>query len=335
MAGYKHGFMAEFEKLVGRPLLHIHCITHGLEKFFSHVFVYYAGPTTGPESWSGDEAKILQGSIWDLQVEAFEAMPSPVLRALLDTIPPAVLKEFNHDTRYLLEMARAVESGHLEERWARCKAGVMTNVRWSNTQSRELRVYMSTASPSNAQRRMTSFIIYVCVPSFLEIRQKNLLLEGPRHLLAITTRVATYCTEEEVSLLRPFIQYNGYFAQHEVVLASLLASEEREQREVALEVMKKLQRKEERSKRKTVWKVKNPEINLAATKLSELVDLEKATSSPPILSKHTKEELEQFLEEPYSEPDLPCTTTAVERGVRLTTEAATVVSGALELTWTS
>ena len=175
---------------------------------------------------------------------------------------------------------------------------------------------------------MTSFIIYVYVPSFLEIRQKNLLLEGPRHLLAIITRVATYCTKEEVALLKPYIQYNDYFAQHEVVLASLLASEEKEEREVALQAVKKLRKKEEKSKRKPLRKVKNPEIHLAATKLSELVDLEKATSSPPILFKHTKEELEQFLEVPYREPGLPCTTTAVERGVRLTTEAATVVSGA-------
>ena len=259
-----------------------------MEKIFSHTFIHYAGPTTGPDSWSGEEAKKLQGSVWDLQVEAFEAMPSPTLRALLNAIPPAIWKEFNHDTRYLLEMASAVESGHLQERWARCKAGVMTNVRWSNTESRELRVYMSTVSPSEAQRRLTSFIIYVYVPSFLKIRQKNLLLEGPRHLLAIITRVATYCTEEEVEMLKPYIQYNGYFAQHEVVLASMLASEEREEREVALQVVKKLQKKEDRSKRKTVRKVKNPEIDLAATKLSELVDLKQATSSPPILFKQTK-----------------------------------------------
>ena len=229
-----------------------------------------------------------------------------------------------------------MESGNLQENKARDKAGAMTNTRWSNMQSRELRVYMSTASPSEAQRRMTSFIIHVYVPTFLNIRQKNLLLEGPRHLLAIITRVATYCTEEEVNLLRPYLQYNGYFAQHEVVLASMLASKEREEREVALQMVKKLRKKEKKSKRKTVRKVRNPELNLSATKLSEMVDIEKATSSPPILVKHTEEELDKFLEEPYNEPGLPCTTTAVERGVKLTTEAATMVSGALnqdKLTW--
>ena len=42
------------------------------------------------------------------------------------------------------------------------------------------------------------------------------------------------------------------------------------------------------------------------------------------------------VEEPYSEPGLPCTTTAVERGVKLTMEAATVASDAWQqdqFTW--
>ena len=266
----------------------------------------------------------------------FKAVPSPHLRSLLDAITPAVWKEFNWDTRYLLEMAKAVESGHLEERWARSRAGAMTNARWQNTESRELRVYMSTASPSQAQRRMTSFIIFIYVPSFLEIRQRNLLLEGPRHLLNIITRLRTYCTLEEVELLTPYLQCNGYFGQHEVVLASLLASWDRDGRELAFNFIKQLRKKEQRYKKKTVRKVRSPQLNLEAIKLSELVDLREATTCPPILFQHSDQELEQFLEEPYSEPGLPCTTTAVERGVKLTTEAATVASDAWQqdqFTW--
>ena len=83
-------------------------------------------------------------------------------------------------------------------------------------------------------------------------------------------------------------------------------------------------------------KVRNLQLNLEATKLPELVDLREATTCPPILFQHSDQELEQFLEEPYSEPGLPCTTTAVERGVKLTTEAATVASDAWQqdqFTW--
>ena len=92
-------------------------------------------------------------------------------------------------------------------------------------------------------------------------------------------------------------------------------------------IISKLRKKENRSKRKTVRKVRNPQVNFQATRLSEMVDLKKATSSPPLFFKHNDEELRQFLQKPYS-VNLPCTTTAVERGVKMTTEAATVVSGA-------
>ena len=167
------------------------------------------------------------------------------------------------------------------------------------TESRELTVYMSTASPSQAQRRMTSFIIFIYVPSFLEIRHRNLLLERPRHLLTIITRVRTYSALENVELLTPYLQCNGYFGQHEVVLASLLASWDRDERELASNIIKQLKKKEQRYKRKTVRKVRNPQLNLEATKLSELVDLQEATTCPPILFQHSDQELEQFLEEPY------------------------------------
>ena len=141
----------------------------------------------------------------------YKAVPSPSLRPLLNAIPADVWEQFNNDTRYLLEMAKAVESGHLEKRWAKSRAGVMTNARWQNTEIRVLRVYMST------QNRMTSFLFYVYVPTFLEIRQRNLLLEGPRHLLSIITRIKSSCTEGEVDMLTPHVQINGYFGQYEVV----------------------------------------------------------------------------------------------------------------------
>ena len=278
----------------------------------------------------------MTGSVWELAVVEYEAVPSPSLRSLLNAIPANVWEQFNNDTRYLLEMAKAVESGHLEKRWANSRAGVMTNARWQNTESRVLRVYMSTLSPSEAQKRMTSFIVYVYVPTFLEIRQRNLLLEGPRHLLSIITRIKSSCTEGEVDMLTPHVQFNGYFGQYEVVLASMLASSHMEERELALNIIKKIRKKEKKSKIKTVQKVKNPQLNMSATKLSEMVDLEKASFSPPLLFNHSDQDLEKFLNVPYIEDSLPCTTTAVERGIKLTTEAATMASGAWEqdkITW--
>ena len=182
---------------------------------------------------------------------------------------------------------------------------------------------------------MVSFVIFAYVPTFLEIRQKNQLLDGPRHFLAMIYRIQNFCTQEEIELLKPVIQFNGYFAQHEVVLASMMGSQDQEERQTASDIISSLRKKEKRSKRKTVRKVKNSQVNLQASKLSEMVDVKKATSSPPLFFKYSDEELRQFLQEPYS-VNLPCTTTAVERGVKMTTEAATVVSVAWDqdtVTW--
>ena len=127
--------------------------------------------------------------------------------------------------------------------------------------------------------------------------------------------------------LKPYIQYNGYFARHEVVLISMLGSRSKEEQEQALDIILELRKKEKRSKRKTVRRVKIPDINIRATKLAKMVDLKQASSTPPLLMKYKTEELEKFRNQPYTSA-LPCTTIAVERGFRLTTEAATVTNGA-------
>ena len=45
-------------------LLHVHCLIHSHEKIFGHMFVHYAGQTTGPASWSEEEAQKLTGDVW-------------------------------------------------------------------------------------------------------------------------------------------------------------------------------------------------------------------------------------------------------------------------------
>ena len=120
---------------------------------------------------------------------------------------------------------------------------------------------------------------------------------------------------EHKKLVAEGLQFNSYFAQHEVVLASTMGSQDQGERQEAFDIIASLRKKEKRSNRKTVRKVKNPQVNLHASKLSEMVNLKKATSSPTLFFKYSDEELRQFLQE-------------LGQGLKLTTEAATVVSGA-------
>ena len=61
-----------------------------------------------------------------------------------------------------------------------------------------------------------------------------------------------------MELLRPHIQFNGYFGQHEVVLTSVLGSSNKEDRKEGLGIIIKLRKKEKRIEWKTVRKVRIP-----------------------------------------------------------------------------
>ena len=49
MGGFKHGFTAEFERLLGRPVLHVHCLCHSLEK----TFYPYLREVCWSNKWTG------------------------------------------------------------------------------------------------------------------------------------------------------------------------------------------------------------------------------------------------------------------------------------------
>ena len=63
--------------------------------------------------------------------------------------------------------------------------------------------------------------------------------------------------------------------------------------------------------------VQVPSINFASVKLEELTDLGKNELEPPLTSKLTEDQLNNFLMEPFMS-SMPCSTTEVERVVQVT-----------------
>ena len=71
-----------------------------------------------------------------------------------------------------------------------------------------------------------------------------------------------------------------------------------------------------------------PSINMDAKTYLDLFNWNQVEFSEPPLTVHfTNEEIKDFVNTPYSPPDIPCHTQAVERGIRVITEAATSVIG--------
>lgn len=155
-------------------------------------------------------------------------MPNPPLLQLILSMPPETLKKLKHDYIYLIEMGRGMMMGELVRRWRDMKAGACATVRWTNPQSRTLRLYMSTPSPTFGHKRLVSFIIYVYLPALLN------------HVMLMEK----HCLLEEKEVLRPIIQYNAYMAHPECLLQSLVGSEDQEERRKGVQDILRIMDKE-------------------------------------------------------------------------------------------
>ena len=81
-------------------------------------------------------------------------------------------------------------------------------------------------------------------------------------------------------------------------------------------------------KKASIRKFVIPKINMDANSYPDLFDWSTATfSEPPMTASVSSEEIQEFIKVPYFPPKIPCHTQAVERGIRIITEAASSVIG--------
>ena len=91
----------------------------------------------------------------------FEPYENPQLLSVIKNMSDEVLNDLSKDHKNLILMLRGVLSGTLSSDDTNRILGKIVQSRWTNTQTRCLRLYMSTDSPSRELRRLVHFIVYV------------------------------------------------------------------------------------------------------------------------------------------------------------------------------
>ena len=117
------------------------------------------------------------------------------------------------------------------------KIGPVVASRFTTTQVRCLRLYISEDSPTHGLTRVITYLVYVWAEVFLRSRHKNLLTEAPRLLLLEVMLTRKYCSKPDQMLLKTSISCNGQMGHHESVLLAMLASPCKEERALAVEVI--------------------------------------------------------------------------------------------------
>ena len=237
MFGWKTGVHATLEKIHGCPFGRIGCFFHHIEKSFECVFLLYTGHTSSPGSYSAGIGKLMKGDIHKLPLADFQVLDNPSLLALLDQISEETFRSLSNDHQIFFGLLRIAITGKVVERWLSMKIGEMITSRFTTTEVRVVRLWLSTSNPSFEHTRVMSYLVNVWGPVFAQIKQHNLFLEAPRALLLEVMLTAQHCSYPERTLLSSSMSTNGQMSHPESVLPSMLASTSAEERRRAVDII--------------------------------------------------------------------------------------------------
>ena len=178
-------------------------------------------------------------------------------------------------------------------------------------------------------RLIVLFIIGIYYKQWFHIKRNHKLVDGPRHMLRQVQLVSKYCSAEVRSIVEPYVTRNSYFANPELILISLLASDDEEERHFAIQMIRDKIRKGAEMGDSTPRQFKTPAVNFQAQKLTELIDWNTVKLTEPLLTATlTSDQLLGLLESPLEVPSTwQCHSQSMERAVRKVTESSLMVVG--------
>ena len=146
----------------------------------------------------------------------------------------------------------------------------------------------------------------------------------------ITIELTRTVSEEVQDIVKSVIQRNAYFAHAENILVTVIHDEKPAIRELAWRRIKKARKT---TKGKVVRHFINPTVNFEAIDYTDLVDWQQCIVTEPLVTRGLPEDKnEECIEYKCAPPivmdKFPCHTQAVERMVKLVTEASSTVVGA-------
>ncbi|CAG9794368.1 unnamed protein product [Diatraea saccharalis] len=316
--GRKNGVIVLLEKHLKRPLQWFVCLLHANELPLRHLFSGLDGTTTGPNTFSGRLGKQLDKCL-DLKIVAFEPISTK--------LPDLNIELLSTDQKYLYQMCCAISSGTVSPNLANKDPGKLAHSRWLTCANRILRLYIGTAKPTKNLKELATFVMKVYAPNWFDIKSKSSCTFGPIHIFNMVKR-SMYLQDDLKSIVLNTIKRNAFFIHPENLLLAMLQDDIQQVREMALRRILKA-RKEPKGKK--VREFQLPELKIDAKNYYDLIEWAKEKiTEPPITMKYNDSEITTKIATGGKLFDIekyPCHTQAVERCVKLVTEASASVCG--------
>lgn len=299
------------------------CQLHFVELPLRALFQLIDGPTAGPESFSGPIGSSLKFC---------NSLPIVKFRRISCNLPSFSggfhTRDLSTDQKYLYEMCEAISCGVVSPTLAERNPGNLSHSRWLTLANNVLRKYVGTTNPSKDLRTIVTFILKAYAPSWFNIKTNNKCVDGAVNLFNFIKATRYLQTKYRLEV-DDSIQRNAFYAHHENILISMLCDECKDVRELAYNRILEA-RTVSKSNPNIVRRLTVPEINFKARAYHQLIDWAKVDATePPLIQKLTQNDLKLLVadgrESKIFQIDifkLPCHTQAVERCVKLVTQAS-------------
>jgi len=316
--GHKNGVIRLLEEKLEKPLHWFVCLLHANELPLRHLINHVDGKTSGPATFTGPIGSKLR----DCDKQAicdFSAIPSEVIT--IDS------NELSTDQQYLLQIYNAVSSGECPNELALKNPGKMHHARWLTTANRILRLYVSEPSPSSRLLVIVNFIMRVYAPVWFSIKCNPSVFQGAKHLHKMIN-ASRFLETENRAVIDKVLQNNAYFAHPENLLLSMIYDDSAMVRELGY---RRILKAKQTPKSQNVRNFMIPKLRFDADEYHQMIDWQEIDlTEPPILTKLTETEIKELIEtneKPQGMPNFPCHTQAVERIIKLVTDASATVVG--------
>ena len=315
--GWKGGAIRLIEVSISKPLQWSICLLHTNELPLRHLLQSLDGHTKGPYAFSGPIGSHLQNC---------EKLPIVAFKIIICELPEVPVNDLSTDQQYLYEICCAIRDGECCEQLAKKNPGKMSHARWLTTANRVLRLYLATLSPSENLRILTTFILKVYAPTWFQVKTKPLLTHGAVHFWK-AIKASRDFPEAVIQIINKVFSTNGYLAHPENILISMLTDSRPNIRELAV---RRIQNARKRVTTDDIRIFRVPKINFSAEDYTDLINWQSCViTEPPMTLKYSDGDLQNIITNkiiPNFEK-FPCHTQAVERCVKLVTEASQKVCG--------
>ena len=195
--------------------------------------------------------------------------------------------------------------------------------RWLTLAARLLRVYIGSASPSDQLCQIVQYLVGHYVPMWFYIRSHHTCSSGAKNVMR-SLELLRELSPQLQRIIQPVIQRNAFWCHPEAVLLGMTADQDPQVRDRAVQVI--LQSRQQ--PRDQVRPFSLPNVNFSASNFTELLDWgSEHITEPPLTMDLSDAEVQAIRRAPLEVGAFPVHTVAVERAVKVVTEAAGAVIG--------